>query len=115
MPKSRNLSRNESLMLRHLSEIISYKVGDPSLGLATVSAVELTRDYSYAKVYISFLGDGDVEAKMEILNNASGFIRHELSQKMNIRKTPELRFIYDDTFERVAKLDELLKRTKKES
>jgi ribosome-binding factor A len=50
---------------------------------------------------------------MEILNNASGFIRHELSQKMNIRKTPELRFIYDDTFERVAKLDELLKRTKK--
>ena len=45
MPKSRNLSRNESLMLRHLSEIISYKVGDPSLGLATVSAVELTDVY----------------------------------------------------------------------
>ncbi|MGI6734909.1 MAG: Ribosome-binding factor A [Tenericutes bacterium ADurb.Bin239] len=108
-----SLSRNESLMLRHLSEIISYKVGDPSLGLATVSAVELTRDYSYAKVYITFLGDGDINAKMEILNNASGYIRHELSKRMNIRKTPELRFIYDDTFEKAAKIDEILKRTKK--
>ena len=49
---------------------------------------------------------------MEILNNASGYIRHELSKRMNIRKTPELRFIYDDTFEKAAKIDEILKRTK---
>lgn len=106
-------SRNESLMLRHISEIISYKLGDPALGLATVTAVEITNDYSYAKVYISFLGDGDIKPKLEILSGASGFIRHELAQKMQIRKMPELRFIYDDTLEKAAKIEEILKRTKK--
>lgn len=113
MPKNHKFSRNESLMLRHLSEIISYKVKDPSLGLATVTGVEVTRDYSYAKVYVTFLGDGDVNAKLEILNNASGFIRHELAQRMEIRKTPELIFIYDDSFEKGAKIEEILKRTQK--
>lgn len=107
-------SRNESLMLRYLSETISYKVSDPSLGIATVTGVEITNDYSYAKVYISFLGDGDVAPKMEILKAASGFIRHEVSQKMHIRKMPELRFIYDDTLEKAAKLEEILKRTRKD-
>lgn len=112
MPKH-SKSRNESLMLRYLSEIISYKVGDPSLGLATVTAVEITNDYSYAKVFISFLGDGDVETKMKTLKGAAGFIRHELAQKMNIRKIPELRFVYDDTIEKAQKIEELLKNAKK--
>ena len=107
-------SRNESLMLRYLSETISYKVSDPSLGIATVTGVEITNDYSYAKVYISFLGDGDVAPKMEILKAAAGFIRHEVAQKMHIRKMPELRFIYDDTLEKAAKIEEILKRTRKD-
>jgi ribosome-binding factor A len=106
-------SRNESLMLRYLSEIIAYKVGDPALGLATVTAVEITNDYSYAKVYVSFLGSGDPQAKLAILSGAGSFIRHELAQRMNIRKIPELRFMYDDTLEKAQKIDELLKKAKK--
>lgn len=112
MPKH-SKSRNESLMLRYLSEIISYKVHDPALGLATVTAVEVTSDYSYAKVFMSFLGDGDVTQKMSVLQGAAGFIRHELAQKMQIRKIPELRFVYDDTLKKAQKLEEILKRTKK--
>lgn len=113
MPKH-SKGRNESLMLRYLSEIVSYKLHDPSLGLTTVTEVEVTSDYSYAKVFVSFLGDGDVKAKMTILNNAAGFIRHELAQKMTIRKIPELRFVYDDTLEKAAKLDAILKKALKD-
>lgn len=113
MPKH-SRARNESLMLRYLSEIISYKLGDPSLGLATVTAVEITSDYSFAKVYVSFLGDGDPHEKLKLLSGASSFIRHEVAQKMSqIRKIPELRFVYDDTLEKAQKIEELLKKAKK--
>lgn len=107
---SHSLARNESLMLRHLSEIIIYKVKNPSLGMTTITAVELTKDYSYAKVFVSFFGDGDPQVKIAILEEAKGFIRHELSQKMKIRKLPDLRFVYDDTLQKAAKLDELIKK-----
>lgn len=107
-------SRNESLMLRYLSEIISYKLNDPSIGLATVTAVEITSDYSYAKVFVSFLGDGNPQDKLAVLSGASSFIRHEVAQKMNhMRKMPELRFVYDDTLEKAQKIEALLKKTNK--
>ena len=47
-------SRNESMMLRYISEVLSFKIGDPSLGLVTVTAVEITSDYSYAKSVCEF-------------------------------------------------------------
>lgn len=107
-------SRNESLMLRYLSEIISYKVHDPSLGLTTVTAVEITTDYSYAKVFVSFLGDGNPLDKLALLNGAHSFIRHEVAQKMkHMRKIPELRFQYDDTLEKAQHIEALLKKAKK--
>ncbi len=102
--------RNESLMLRHVSDIISNRINDRSLGFVTVSAVKITRDYSYATVYVSFIGDGDVAPKVAILDNAKGLIRHELSQRMSIRKMPEIRIKYDDTYEKARKLDEIFKK-----
>lgn len=102
--------RNESLMLRHVSDIIAHKINDRSLGFVTVSTVKITRDYSYATVYVSFIGDGDVEPKVAILENAKGIIRHELSQRMSIRKMPEIRIKYDDTYEKARKLDEIFKK-----
>ncbi len=106
-------SRNESMMLRYISEIISFKLGDPALGLVSVTAVEITNDYSYAKVFVSFLGAGDPKVKLAVLTGAAGFIRHEVAQKMSLRKMPELRFIYDDTFEKAQHIEELLRKAKK--
>ena len=112
MPKH-SRSRNESLMLRYLSDILAHKVHDKALGFTTINAVEVTSDYSYAKVFVSFLGDGDPIAKVAILQNAAGFIRRELAQKMESRKIPELRFVYDDTLEKAAKIEEILKKALK--
>jgi ribosome-binding factor A len=105
--------RIESLILRNLSEIIAYQMKDPHLGWVNINDVTVTNDYSYAKVYVTFIGDGDKNAKLEILNKAKGFLRFELAKTLDIRKTPELIFIYDDTLERAARIDEILKKDKK--
>ncbi len=107
-------SRNESMMLRYISEVVSFKLGDPNLGLVTITGVEITNDYSYAKVFVSFLGSGDPIVKLAVLTGANGFIRHEVAQKMSLRKMPELRFIYDDTFEKAQHIEELLRKGRKE-
>ncbi|HZJ89459.1 MAG TPA: 30S ribosome-binding factor RbfA [Bacilli bacterium] len=107
---SYNRERNESTMHRLLSDIIMNKLNDRSLGFTTVTQVKITRDYSYATVYVSFIGDGDVNAKLEILEKAKGLMRHELSQRMKIRRIPELVIKYDDTYEKARRLDEIFKK-----
>ncbi|HKM02407.1 MAG TPA: 30S ribosome-binding factor RbfA [Bacilli bacterium] len=104
------IGRIESIILRTVSETISYKLKNPHLGFVTVMSVEVTKDYSYARVFVSFLGDGDPKAKLAILDEAKGFIRREVAQNLDIRKIPELRFIYDDTEKKANELEELLLR-----
>lgn len=100
--------------MRNLTEIITYKMDDPHLGWVTITEVRLTRDYSYAKVFVNFIGDGDVNAKMDILNNAKGFLRFELAKILSIKKIPELIFVYDDSEIRAARIEELLNKDKEE-
>jgi len=104
------IGRIESIILRTVSETISFKVKNPHLGLVTVTDVELTRDYSYARVFVSFLGDGDPKAKIAILDEAKGFIRREVAKNLDIRKIPDLRFIYDESEKKANELEELLLR-----
>lgn len=104
------IGRIESIILRVVSETISYKVKNPHLGLVTVTDVEVTKDYSYARVFVSFLGDGDPKKKLAILEEAKGYIRHEVAKNLDIRKIPDLRFIYDDSENKANELEELLAR-----
>jgi ribosome-binding factor A len=106
------LGRIESIILRVVSETISYKIKNPHLGLVTVTDVEVTNDYSWARIFVSFLGDGDVKAKLAILEEAKGFIRREVAKSLDIRKIPDLRFIYDDSEHKANELEELLLRLK---
>lgn len=106
------LKRVEMIILRSVSETITFKVRNPHLGFVTVTDVNLTNDYSYAKVYVTFLGDGDVNEKMKILEESKGFIRKELSSALDIRKIPELRFIYDETAIKAQKIEEILNKIK---
>ncbi len=104
------IGRIESIILRVVSETISYKIRNSHLGLVTVTDVEVTKDYSYARVFVSFLGDGDPQAKLAILEEAKGFIRHEVAKSLDIRKIPELRFIYDDSERKANEIEALLAR-----
>lgn len=83
---------------------------DPRIGgMLTVVKVDVSKDLSYAKVYISAL-EGIERAKLSVqgLDSASGYIRRELSARLHLRKSPELKFIADDSVEKsIAMFDRL--------
>ncbi len=82
---------------REVAMIIQREVKDPRLGMVTVSAVEVTRDLAYAKIFVTFftLEGQNVDKSIEILNDAAGFIRTLLAKRIKARIMPELRFVYD--------------------
>jgi len=84
---------------KEVAMIIQREVKDPRLGMVTVSAVEITRDLAYAKIFVTFftLEGQNVDQSIEILNEAAGFIRTLLAKRIKARIMPELRFIYDQS------------------
>lgn len=85
---------------RELSEIIRTEIKDPrvSSAMTTVVAVEVTPDLKYCKAYVSVLG-GDEAAQDAItgLKKAVGYIRRELARRINLRNTPEISFVLDQS------------------
>tara|TARA_B100001057_G_C22697693_1_gene890405 strand:- start:601 stop:984 length:384 start_codon:yes stop_codon:yes gene_type:complete len=79
--------------------------------MVTVTTVRMSPDLSLAKIYISIFGGKDNEESFEHINNNSRYIRHELSQilKNQLRRTPELNFYIDDSFDYAKNIDNLLK------
>ncbi len=77
--------------------------------MTSVTDVEVTPDLKYANIYISALGSEDASAKtLEGLKAANGFIRRELARRLNLRNTPELRFLADDSLAYGMKMDKLI-------
>ena len=96
---------------RELSEIIRTEVKDPRLAAAMVSvvSVEVTPDLKYCKAYISVLGNQDAkEATIRGLNSAEGYIRRQLARNLNLRNTPEIRFILDESIEYGVNMSKLI-------
>jgi len=82
---------------------------DPAIGFVTVTGVEISNDVSMAKVYYSVLGsDKDKEDSKAALERATPYIRHELSQMENMRRVPQVMFIYDKGIERASRVSEIL-------
>lgn len=93
-----------------ISEIIQNKIKDPRIPeIISVSAVEVTNDLSYARVYISVLGtDEEKKAALEGLESAKGFIKKELGHMVKLRVMPELLFYLDESVDRYLELDKLI-------
>jgi len=108
----REFSRSQRVgeqIQRSLSILIQQEIRDPRLGMTSVSAVQVARDLSVAKVYVTVLGDDDaVKASLEVLKNAAGFLRSSLARQMRTRVVPELRFIYDHSLEEGVRLGALI-------
>ena len=109
------MSRSEKigdLFRDEIASIIQKKLRDPRLvKIISVNEVSVARDLAYADVYVSSFETQSEDEKQELilsLNGASGFIRTMLSKTHKIRNTPKLRFHYDDTYDRVARLESLL-------
>jgi len=108
--KSPRLLRAEGLIRRRLSEIIYREINDPRLGSVTITHVDLASDYSLAKVYITSFDDkpGAIKQKLAVLHHASKFLRGMLAQAIELRYTPELRFVHDESLQRAQHMTDLL-------
>ena len=84
---------------RELSDIIRMDIKDPRIApLTSVTDVEVTPDLKFCKVYISVLGDDETGAQtIQGLKSAAGYIRRELARRINLRNTPELNFVLDNS------------------
>ena len=112
MPREfKRSTRVAEQLQRELAELIRRELTDPRAGMVTVTAVELSKDLAYAKVFVSALGGKLAPSELiGMLQHASGYYRHELGQALRLRILPELRFHYDATEERAAHLEDLIAR-----
>ncbi|NLB42665.1 MAG: 30S ribosome-binding factor RbfA [Clostridiales bacterium] len=104
------ISRISEEIRREISDIIRSSVKDPRISQVTsVVRADVAGDLRYAKIYISVLGsDEDREATLEGLKQAAGFIRRELGSRLDIRYTPELQFISDNSIEYSVEINKKL-------
>ena len=100
------VERLNSLLRQEISDLVQRYVKDPRLGtFISITAVEISKDMRYAKVFVSRYGT-DIEKAdtLKALESASGYIRHELGERMKTRRIPELSFRLDNTMEKAAKV-----------
>ena len=100
--------RLNSTFEREISYILQNEIKDPNIKFVTVTGCEITSDLSFAKVFVTIF---DKEKKIDImksLDKAKSFIRGELSKRVEIRHTPELRFVFDDSIEYGEKIDKII-------
>ncbi len=111
---SYRVERINSLIRQELMDLLRREVKDPRLsGMISITAVETAPDLKYAKVFVSSLGG--VAEKDEVLaglSRASGFLRSELTHKLDLRVAPELDFRWDESIEHGAHILDLLEKVK---
>lgn len=114
-----DLSRRQRVadqIQKELAGLIQREMKDPRLGMVTVSAVDVSRDLAYADVFITILGKDNAEARQQTLNilgRGAGFLRGKLARAMKLRIVPALRFRYDESIERGARLSSLIEDARK--
>ena len=102
------LERLGATFTEEISKIILEEIKDPDIKFVTITSCNISSDLSYAKVYFTCLNDKRREEILKDLNKASGFIRKELCERVEIRKMPELTFVYDDSIEYGNKIEKII-------
>jgi len=102
-------SRLGDQIQRDLSDLIRLELKDPRVGMVTITAVEVMRDLSHARVFVTSLaGEEATQESIRALRHAAGFLRSRLAQTLTSRVVPELDFVYDESIERGARLSRLI-------
>ena len=97
-----------------ISMILMTEIKDEDIKFVTITGVDTTSDLSYAKVYFTVLDDSKKATTPEALNGAASFIRGKLAERVEVRHTPELKFIYDTSIEYGNHIDEIIDNINKE-
>ena len=102
------IERLNNLFLAELSKIIFKEIKNPIIKTVTLTAVEITNDLSFAKVFFTCM-DADKDKVLAELNEAKGFLRTKLANTIDIRHTPELIFEYDNSIEYGMNIERIIK------
>lgn len=103
--------RVAELLKRELAMLIPESVRDPHVGRITLTYADVAPDLSHAKIYFTLMGDtSKAKETVQALNRAAGFLRHELRERVVLRSMPQLRFYYDESVERGARISSLIDR-----
>jgi ribosome-binding factor A len=112
---SGRMRRVDEAIREVLGEAVAGGLKDPRVGFVTVTDVRTSADLRHARVYVSVLGDAgrpsqvaQREASLEGLRSAHGYLQARLARELRLKRTPALRFIYDDTTDRAMRVDALI-------
>jgi ribosome-binding factor A len=105
---SERVRRVNELMRQILGEALG-EMADPGLGFVTITSVDVTRDFEHATVYVSVLGN-ELKRKRSLaaLERAKGQLQARVGREITLRRTPRLRFVYDETFDKGRRIEQLL-------
>ena len=104
--------RVSDALIEQISYIIETEVKNKDIKFVTITDVKVSNDLSYAKVYFTVLDQDKIKETKKALKSASGFIRHELRERVDIRQIPELNFVYDESIEYGNKIENIIENLK---
>jgi ribosome-binding factor A len=105
---------------RHMAELIQMELGDPRVGMVTVTGVDVSHEFEHARVYFTVLDANlsdkeqakkSIDTTTKALNNASGYLRTALARRLKLRTTPQLVFVYDSSMENGNRLTDLIRQS----
>lgn len=111
MADYKRVDRFSQQLQREIAVILQREIKDPRVVMPTVSGVDVSRDLSYAKVFITFLNDDEesVTEGLSVLNEAAGYIRSLLGKRISSRVTPNVKFVYDSSTSEGMRMASLVK------
>ena len=115
MANNVKIERLNHAFQEEISMILMTEIKDEDIKFVTITGVDTTSDLSFAKVYFTVLDDTKKQTTLEALNKAASFIRGELSQRVEIRHTPELKFIYDTSIEYGEHIEKIIEKIYEEN
>ncbi len=117
MKTGNRMTRINEEIMKEVSQIIRGELKDPRISTVTsVVKVDTTNDLKFCKIFVSVLGDEDQKKSvMQGLKSAEGFIRRQIAQRINLRNTPEVIFVRDDSIEYVMRMNKLIEDVNKNS
>jgi len=108
---ARDFTRSERVagqLRRDLARLIQQEIKDPEVGFVSVSDVEVTRDLSHAKVFVTVFDPDKAKTSLRALRRAAAFLRRCLGRELRMRHVPELHFLHDDSVEQGSHIDQLI-------
>ncbi len=103
--RNRRMAQVDHLLQREIGNILVGEVSDTRLGMFTVTGLRTSRDLGHSTVYVTYLGKKeDLESALQVLRKAAGHIRKVLGEKIHLKRTPALEFLYDESTVRGTKI-----------